>query len=392
MLVIGLCGPVVIAAVHGPKSLAAGPKTNPTGSVCKTSARTSPEGSECIPIEVYRNYILLPVRINGSVPLVFILDSGAKDTQISARVGRQMHVESDHVSMSIGRIQVENVAIKTPSFDDLDSAMGRHIDGIVGFDLLRKFIVKISYMRQIAVIQDPGMPEAAGDARMKKIPLRIIDGFPFADCLLKLNRRSVRASLEIGTGSGGTIDLDRDFADSHHLLADPSVPEWAWGGSGAYQEKIQRIDAVRVGSYTLPQPLVYVTPSRNHSPGGVGLLGAQVLGRFDVTFNYAQHWLGLTPASDLDAPFDWDMTGIFLDALYPDYSRYVVSDVLEGSPAAEAGVRSGDVLLSINGETASALHLDGIERRFRIGELPVEVEIERGGQHFKLKFRMKRLI
>ncbi|HTZ70890.1 MAG TPA: PDZ domain-containing protein, partial [Acetobacteraceae bacterium] len=86
-----------------------------------------------------------------------------------------------------------------------------------------------------------------------------------------------------------------------------------------------------------------------------GNLGAAVLGRFRITFDERARSLTLVPTADAHAPFRVDRSGVSLTQHGPD--RIEVLAVAPGSPAATAGLRVGDAITAVNGETVAARQL-----------------------------------
>ena len=74
-------------------------------------------------------------------------------------------------------------------------------------------------------------------------------------------------------------------------------------------------------------------------------------------------------------------------------SRIRVLDVVDGSPAAEAGVQIGDRLTAVDGEAHGKLELERVRRRLR-GSAGSEVELsfERGGEPIAVTLRLRRVI
>ena len=129
--------------------------------------------------------------------------------------------------------------------------------------------------------------------------------------------------------------------------------------------------------------------------GRVGSLGGEILKRFTVIFDYKNKVLDLKPTSAIDAPFYYNMSGIeiqysgvrlvrekitnVMGLLWSDeknsskievfkqpqyrleFQQLIeVFEIRKGSPAAEAGMLEGDILLRINGRKISQLKLHEI--------------------------------
>lgn len=118
---------------------------------------------ESIPFEYYQRVIFLKVCINHSDSLVFLFDTGANASAIDNRTSEKLALpvlRTDSVAGSAGTIAVQmvkinstqagNAIIKNLEFtkEDLSYSLappGRHLDGILGTDFMKHFIVTIDF-------------------------------------------------------------------------------------------------------------------------------------------------------------------------------------------------------------------------------------------------------
>lgn len=73
----------------------------------------------------------------------------------------------------------------------------------------------------------------------------------------------------------------------------------------------------------------------------------------------------------------WVGMSVYVSVTGPDRGTATITDVREGSPAAQAGVRPGDILLTINGHGPED-QFGGVMTTLRVGD-PVKVVLERKG-------------
>ena len=76
-----------------------------------------------------------------------------------------------------------------------------------------------------------------------------------------------------------------------------------------------------------------------------GLIGNDLLRRFNAIINYDKRDIHLLPNSHYNDPFDYSYTG--LELYYVD-GQVLIGDVAEKSPAEKAGLQEGDVVVSID--------------------------------------------
>jgi membrane-associated protease RseP (regulator of RpoE activity) len=124
-----------------------------------------------------------------------------------------------------------------------------------------------------------------------------------------------------------------------------------------------------------------------------GLLGAEFLRRFRVTFDYPRKRLILRPRVPAPPNLDFDMSGMFIVAEGADLRDLVVADVAPGSAAAVAGIVVGDHLVSIDGRDIRRITLGAVRSLLRGPEgKRVVVEVQRGGERSIARMELARRV
>jgi hypothetical protein len=123
-----------------------------------------------------------------------------------------------------------------------------------------------------------------------------------------------------------------------------------------------------------------------------GIVGGELLRRCRVIFDHPRERLLLEPNAAFAAPFDYDMSGLFLLAEGDDFTRFLVRGVLEGSPSSAAGLAGGDEITSVDGRPAAKLTLEEIRRTLRSGEREVALGIRRGDKSLTVRLKLKRMV
>jgi C-terminal processing protease CtpA/Prc len=158
---------------------------------------------------------------------------------------------------------------------------------------------------------------------------------------------------------------------------------------------VGRLPQLQLGRFTINDPVVHFAQDRKGafaSSEFSGVIGGELLRRFKVIFDYAHKRMILEPNGDLAAPFEYDMSGIRLRAEGEDFKTLKVLRVVENSPAAEAGVREGDVISAINSRPTTELSLDEIRKMFRQEGIEYLLGIIRGVEKIQIQLKSRRLI
>jgi predicted metalloprotease with PDZ domain len=108
------------------------------------------------------------------------------------------------------------------------------------------------------------------------------------------------------------------------------------------------IKDVKLGPYRFRNVPVYIFDDENNVtsyPNMSGLIGNDILRRFNVIINYAKNDIYITPNSHFTEPFDYSYAGV---ELYLVDGLILVGDVAKGSAAEAAGLKEGDQVIAIN--------------------------------------------
>ena len=381
------------------------------------------QSSVKIPFELKHNFIIIDVRLNGILPLHFIFDTGAQYTLLFKKeysdilripylrripiLGADLSQElyalvAQNITVDIpGRIKVrKDILIFEEDYFQLDELTGIFIDGILGGDAFKHYVTQIDYRKQILTLtkkehfQEPG-------SHYHRIPLRLKEAKPLLNATVTLeNNARVPVSLLMDTGSG--IPL-LPYANTHPNLSIPEKTILGQLGKGlggyllGYMGRIKQLDLPSNLEFTNVlasfQRLDSASQIFTQNNERNGILGNQVLRRFDVIIDYPDSVLYLKPTRSYKQKFNYDRSGMLIYAIGHNLKDFYVNTIIPGSPAEEADIREGDLILKIRGLPASLFDLTSINRMLmkRPGK-KIKVTIERNGERMEKTFRLRDLI
>jgi len=381
-----------------------------------SAAREPSRPVASIPFELYGNLPYLPVSVNGSAPLWFILDSAADSFVISERQAAALKLRphgkgtaegtgDGSVSISVSKIDslrldsidLPNRTLIVYPFAQLDHAIGRTIDGVLGSDIFKRFVVELDYEARIVRLYEPKTFRYSGTG--EALPIRI-DGVGIAEVRATVampGGEVLAGQFRIDTGGNAALGLNRPFVDKHRLVAGLSktLPLPSIGASGESKALMGRIRSLQIGRVVLGSPVVSFSQAARGALAATsndGLLGGVVLRRFKVIFDYSRKVMILEPNEHLSDAFDAGMTGALLSTEGADLRTFIVREVLPDTPAAEAGLRAGDLITAIDGQSTAGFSLDQINQFFKQDDRVFQFTIRRGEQQMQLELRTRRLI
>jgi len=368
-------------------ALALGPGAWPRAAV---AARQASPGAVPVPIELATRHVLVKVRVNKSRPLSFVLDTGADRAIIRTDVAKELGLTLEGTVNTGGAgpgvqagSRVKNATWSLVGYDPLvqpvslalplprlSSALGRDVDGIIGGEFIKQFVLELDYQARTITLHDRVTFRYTGGG--ETLPLEFTpDNHPLLKAsVTPRGGKPLERRFVLDIGSGGALILHSPFVVEQHLLEDPSKTIRAIGAAGAGGRtvgRIGRVEAIQIGSFTISEPLTLFSQDKAGAFANASLagnIGAQIASRFRLFLDYGRKRLILEPSETLDAPFDRAFSGLALRAEGPDYRTFRVLEVLEQSPATEAGIREGDVIASIDGKPADSLTLSTIHEMF----------------------------
>ncbi|TAE40294.1 MAG: signal protein PDZ [Runella slithyformis] len=379
-----------------------------------------------IQFQMHANLIIVPVRINDSDTLHFILDTGVSSiiiTDPKALKHQKLNMTREVLlagagegqaltaSVAIGntinmghmKATYQNMVVLKDDVLKLSEFVGVPVHGIFGFDIFNNFVVTIDFVNREIMLEQPNHYKyrpRKGD----KYPLIIEETKAYTDMVaLVSNGRELPIRMLIDTGAGHALLIDKTPENEIQLPQKVIRAQLGRGLNGVINGNLGRIDKVRFGRHELtnvlasfPDSVSFGVKFRNPAQHTVrqGNIGCELLRRFRVTFNYRDHYMVLKPVRQrLREAFEHDMSGVELRASGTKMQRYHIDRVIENSPAFEAGLEEGDELVFVNNNIASELSISEIYKIFQRGEgKPIELFVRRKDQIHFAKFALKRMI
>jgi hypothetical protein len=258
-------------------------------------------------------------------------------------------------TLLIGNIRVDSLNFHVSDYDILSSVYGDRIDGIIGYSFFSRFIVKIDYDSSLMYVYSKGNIKYPKGGHMLK-PALI--NLPVQDATLR-DSRQLDARFYFDTGAGLCLLLNADFIRDSSILNTEKklLPTQAQGMGGKANMEITTMKELKLGPYRFKNIPVYIFDDEfnvTSYPYLAGLIGNDVLRRFNLILNYDKKILYLTPNSHFRDPFDYSYTGL---GLYWIDGEIHVGDVMKDSPAEKAGFKPDDVVIAINDNMSQNLQL-----------------------------------
>ena len=368
-----------------------------------------------IPFELVNRHVIVKATVNGSRPLSFVLDTGANQAIVRSDVAKALNLKLTGSVTSRGagpgtqsgslvqgatwslvglETTVQPVALALP-LTELGPALGTDLDGIIGGEFIKRFVVEIDYPARVVRLHDPA--SFAYEGRGETLPIEFTaGGHPVVIATVTPADTPIQRKFMLDIGSGLALALHSPFVKEHNLPGRQKTIRaiGAAGAGGRSTGRLGRGAALKIGSFTIRNPITLFsedTAGAFADSSLAGNIGAQIAMRFRIFFDYGRRRIVLEPSPTFADPVDRAFAGIALRAEPPGYRTFRVSELLEDSPAAEAGLAVGDVITAIDGTAASDLTLTGVNDML---ERPIarELSIRRAERTLKVTITPRPLI
>lgn len=315
-------------------------------------------------------HIFIPVYVNGKEEL-WLLDSGAGMSVLDSAYAEELGIESEgRIKGSGAGNQLEFSFVKAPPFSlegiEFDSQrmvssgflrpytyrhFGFSSDGILGYDFLSRFVTRIDYANELISFYDPEQFSYEGSGTVVNAP---IVGNTFTMPVTIDGKYTGTWSLDLGAG---TCNFHYPYAEANGLLDREGVAGLGFGAGGSLPERTVKFESLELAGFTISDPTVDLTLE---DVGGAfgrseidGNLGSTVFRHLVLYLDYERQQVIVEKGDNFGKDFPEDKSGMQL-IMSPE-SKIEVVFVAPDTPASKAGLKEGDVILSINDTDSDAL-------------------------------------
>lgn len=318
------------------------------------------------PFSQYSGGVMIVHALLNNIPdtLNFILDTGSGGISLDSTTCEVYHIPSsfsDTIVTGMGSahkvkfaydqqlrfpgLTMNEVDFHINNYEVLSSVYGEKIDGIIGYSFFKKYIVKINFDSLRIEVFTPGEIKYPKSGTILRPAFTTL---PIQNLSIK-DRRKIDFNFYFDTGAGLCFLMSEQFAEDSAILLKKRKPIYtqAEGMGGRLQMQLTVIKSLQVGHYKFRNVPTYIfTDNYNVTsyPYVGGLLGNDLLRRFNLVINYPQREIHLQPNVHFTDPFDYAYTGM---ATYYLEGRIVVEDIVAGSPADKAGLKVNDILIGV---------------------------------------------
>ena len=401
--------------------------------------------SEKVNFELFTNLIIIPLKING-VKLNFLLDSGVdktilfsfeevdslmlKNTKFIKVRGLSSDEKYSAYKSTGNQIDIKNISNKNADiyvvFDQenyLTGSIGTVINGVIGYDLLKDFVLRFNYSSRNIKFYTPSKFN------------RPLIFYKETDIDLINNKPHLKASVtdkDIGNEKGIFL-LDTGSSDAIWLYQNDSLTlpnkkfkdNIGFGFRGIITGYRSKIDHFNLSGYNFKNANVaFPDLSDALTKERIGSIGNEILKRFKFFISYPDRKLYLNSNYLIDENFSYDKSGLLIRydglsiiekqvpvrvniqttsndnygsinkkesfrTIYEIKKKIKVAGVRRHSPAQKAGIQPKDIIVRLQGKSINQYDLKEVRKLLssKNGKL-IEMKITRNGKIKAIQFNL----
>ncbi len=339
--------------------------------------------------------------------LVFILDTGSSGISLDSTTASSLGlvpIESNinirgiagvrkaeflyHQTLELNGLVVDSLNFHINDYEFLSYVYGTRIDGVIGYSLFSRYILKIDYdVMQIEICSQGPIRYPRGGHLLRPF----IRTLPVQPARVR-DHHKITTRFLFDIGAGLSLVLSRDFEQDSALIrkSRKRFPVEAHGVGGKLAMEMTLVKDFRLGPYRFRKvPTMVFEDEFNVTsyPYLGGLIGNQILKRFNVILNYERREIHLKPNNLYREPFEYSYSGM---ELYYIDGVIMVGSVVKGSPAENAGIREGDILIAIdNNASQDFVHY---KKALMTAKKQVRLILKRDDELMEIKLKLQSLL
>ena len=381
-----------------------------------------------IPFRQINNLTFINMKVND-VDLTFLLDTGVSETLLFSLENKEVQfknaekirftglggsdyiegIKSTHnkifINKDFGDSNHEIYLILDEDFN-FSSHVGIPVNGIIGYNFFKDHLLKLDFERHVITVYNEKHHPEKKFKNFEKLPITIEAKKPYLVTEVQQTKSFFPAKMLLDLGNSDAMWLFPNRIPNFNYNR-PNIDDFLGRGfNGDIYGKRSRMHAVKLGKNTLNLPIVSMpnpesVQSLNFVKDRVGSIGADILKRFIIAFDYKNQFFYLKKTAAVKNPFKFNMSGLDIKhdgmrwendlvkvdlpknnketttnetnfysetsnfqykfVLKPEYS---VAGVRENSPGFIADIKKGDKLIEINGKKTADMTLQQINEIF----------------------------
>ncbi|QXV63800.1 aspartyl protease family protein [Mucilaginibacter sp. 21P] len=333
-----------------------------------------------LPFDLYaeKNILIRVPAFNTKDSLTLFFDTGAATMVLDNAAAERYQIKADMkqgisgasgtkiYQYATGRtLQLtSSVAIFRVNFvlDDLsrlNATVGRKFDGIIGNDILKNYLTVIDFTNRRLLLYS--FNQKLDTKGYTEIGFNFSDGRPIPELPVSiklLNGDDLSGNVLYDSGAGLTLMVNMPFQQKNDLMrkVGKRVESTQDNLSNKSVTTLAAIGGLKLGPFNFNQKLrINISTDQagvSAYEGYLGILGAEIINRFDQIIDYNAKRIYLKPNYLNKKNFVTTVPPVKLSL---KDNKVIISSIIKDSPAYRSGLREGQTIVSINGRSNTDL-------------------------------------
>ncbi len=366
-------------------------------------------------MDLFGDHVFIQLSVDGSEPLEFIFDTGDGLPVIDLDVAKKLNLNLDHKStkksaqgaiegalidhntIELNGIELEkDIQLYATSLRHLEMSIGKNIDGIIGYDLLHHYVVKLNYDKLMFELYDQA--SYIHDGFGESFRFELDNYIPHIEGEVTLNDGEVlEGDFFINTGAGTTLDFNTKYAEKNDII-NRTGEHFSYPVAGLSSKETThyegRVKNLGFGTFDFEQMPVGISTAKHgiqNNKKVSGILGNKVLKRFNITFDYKREKIYFVKNRNFNDAFKVNASGLYLQ-MSEDMDKVLVHRVYDASPAKVAGIKKDAEILKVNGKDIKEYTLSELRNLLEQVNKDVELVLWQMGEEKRFTLDLNQLI
>lgn len=316
--------------------------------------------------------VYVEVNVNDSTEkLLFFFDTGATSPMIDLKVAQKLGIQptlqetfsgasgekifqlAEGQSLTFSdKVKLENLDFIMDDMSRLNESTGLNFDGIIGYELLNSFVTVMDFdKKEFILFNDISQVDLKEYVPhpftwTEEIPI------PHYPLTIKLdNNKSYSGIVLFDSGAGLGLLINTKFQQEHDLMSqfNKKIIGSSNDLTGKGQVLVSTIASMKFLDYTFEQRMNTHIASDESGvsamPGYLGILGAEIINRFNYVFDYKNMTIYAKPNESFVIPFKTDFAPL---GLILKNNEIEINHIVPDTNAAKARIEVGDIILTLN--------------------------------------------
>ncbi len=236
-----------------------------------------------------------------------MVDSASAAQMVAGSSGIVMGGPSSYAQIALGGLVLDDVQVSVLPLSHLTMPTGEPVDGIIGYDILKRFVVEVDNEAHVLRVFDRDAYEPRESATRHDVTFLL--GNMAQPCVagdIALPDGSVASGMFVlDAGAGADVVLNSPFVAEHDLIAELDVAGVPLESvSGVTPDRSSVVRGVLPGFTfcgatlsSVPVTLNLGTVGFLAGEGYAGVIGNRILNRFNIAYDYVDGVVYLEPIS-----------------------------------------------------------------------------------------------